>query len=148
MNNRYFVKNGDTLEDIAKYYNISVDSLRKANNIKYNELRVGSDIVIPKNKEEYFEYYTIEAGDTLYGVARKYNINPELLASMNGLKYEDYIYPGQEILIPKSNYSYYITMEGDTLDTVADRFKTNKTTLMQNNETIYLMGGQLLVNRK
>lgn len=148
MNNRYFVKNGDTLEDIAKYYNISVDSLRKANNIKYNELRVGSDIVIPKNKEEYFEYYTIEAGDTLYGVARKYNINPELLASMNGLKYEDYIYPGQEILIPKSNYSYYITMEGDTLDTVADRFKTNKTTLMQNNETIYLMGGQLLVNKK
>lgn len=105
-------------------------------------------ITTPKNKEQYFEYYTIEKGDTLYQIALRYNINPELLASMNGLNLADYIYPNQEILIPKSGYSYYITAEGDTLNTVADRFKTNTSKLLQNNDTIYLMEGQILVNRK
>ena len=60
----------------------------------------------------------------------------------------DYIYPGQEILIPKSGYSYYITTEGDTLDIVANRFKVDKDRVMRENETIYLMPDQLLVSRK
>jgi len=105
------------------------------------------EIIVPKNKQEYFEYYVIEKGDSLYGIARKYNINPELLASMNGLNLADYIYPNQQILIPKSGYSYYITTDGDTLDTVSNVFKTNKNNLIQSNETIYLLGGQVLVNR-
>lgn len=105
-------------------------------------------VVVPQNKEEYFEFYKIEKGDTLYGVAKRYNINPELLAAMNGLSFEDYIYPGQDILIPKSGYSYYVTKEGDTLNIVSDIFKTNVSKLLQNNRTIYLMDGQLLVNKK
>ncbi len=96
----------------------------------------------------YFDYYTIEKGDNLYAIARKYNINPELLASMNGLSMQDYIYPGQQILIPKPGYSYYITASGDTLDMVADRFKIGKETLLRENPTIYLMEGQLLVTKR
>ena len=88
------------------------------------------------------------SGDTLYKIARKYNINPELLASMNGLNMDDYIYPNQEILIPKSNYSYYITKEGDSLNTVATMFKTNIPNLLQDNQTIYLSEGQILVHQK
>ena len=42
-------------------------------------------IIVPKNNQNYFEYYTIEKGDSLYGIARRYNINPELLAGLNGL---------------------------------------------------------------
>jgi LysM repeat protein len=103
----------------------------------------------PKNAEglEYFEYYTIEKGDNLYRIALKYNINPELLSNLNGLMMDDYIYPGQELLIPKSGYSYYITTEGDTLDIVANRFKVSKNKIMTENETIYLMPDQLLVNK-
>ncbi len=107
-----------------------------------------NNVITPKNKEQYFEYYTIEKGDTLYQIALRYNINPELLASMNGLELSDYIYPGQQLLIPKSGYSYYITAEGDTLNTVADRFKTSIPKLIDNNDAIYLMEGQVLVNRK
>ena len=106
------------------------------------------EVIAPKNKDQYFEYYTIEKGDTLYQIARRYNINPELLASMNGLELEDYIYPNQEILIPKSGYSYYITAEGDTLNMVADRFKTNISKLINNNDIIYLIEGKILVNKK
>lgn len=67
---------------------------------------------------------------------------------MNGLNMEDYIYPNEEILIPKNNYSYYITKEGDTLNIVAGMFKTNIPNLLENNRTIYLAEGQILVNKK
>ena len=97
--------------------------------------------------ETYFENYKIKSGDTLYGIARKYNINPDLLASLNGLNNNDYIYPDQMLLIPKSGYSYYITKAGDTLDTVANIFNVSVDSLLKQNETIYLLDGQLLVKK-
>ena len=133
--NYYRIQKGDSLASIAKKFNTSVEELENLNSRAYlNDLRVGMDIIIPKN--------------SLYKIARKYNINPELLASLNGLDMEDYIYPNQELLIPKSGYSYYITAEGDTLDTVSDMFKTSKENVLRNNPTIYLLKDQVLVNKR
>ena len=100
-----------------------------------------------KLPEQYFEYYTIKKGDSLYAIAREYNINPDLLAILNGLNSEDFIYPNQEILIPKSNYSYYVTKKGDTLDMVSQKFGTTHKELIENNDTIYLLEGQLIVKK-
>ena len=97
--------------------------------------------------KRYFEYYTIKKGDTIYDIARRYNINPELLAALNGLNNNDYIYPDQIILIPKSGYSYYITKAGDTLDSVANIFNMNRDKMLEENDTIYLLEGQMLVKR-
>ena len=108
--------------------------------------RAESKVVMPQNKQDYYEYYTIEKGDSLYGIARRYNINPELLAGLNGLSMDDYIYPDQEILIPKSGYSYYITKAGDTVDMVANMFKIPSMDLIKNNGVVYLAEGQVLVN--
>ena len=83
----------------------------------------------------------------MYAIARQYNINPDLLAILNGLNSQDYIYPGQEILIPKSNYSYYVTKDGDTLDIVAEKFNVPHQEMLNTNETIYLLPGQLLVKK-
>ncbi len=112
----------------------------------FNPFFERKNTIVPQNKQDYFNYYTIETGDSIYGIARKYNINPELLAALNGLSMEDYIYPNQEILIPKSGYSYYITKEGDTLDMVASLFKIPSKKLVDNNGIIYLAEGQILVN--
>ncbi|MBR1413797.1 MAG: LysM peptidoglycan-binding domain-containing protein [Bacilli bacterium] len=102
---------------------------------------------IPSNEDAYYDYYTINKGDTLYSISRMYNINPELLASINGLNMSDYIYDGQRIIIPKSNCSYYITAEGDTLNNVAEMFSINKDKLLEENKTIYLLPGQIMVNK-
>lgn len=88
------------------------------------------------------------SGDSLYAIARRYNINPELLASLNGLNNSDYIYPNQVILIPKSNYSYYVTKEGDTLDSVSNLLGVTRDKLLRENNIIYLLEGQLLVKEK
>lgn len=98
-------------------------------------------------ENEYYEYYTIKSGDSLYRISKKYNINPELLSSLNGLNMSDYIYPGQVIMIPKSGYSYYLTKEGDTIETVANTFGISINDLLKNNKILYLLDGQLLVKK-
>ncbi|MBE6140743.1 MAG: LysM peptidoglycan-binding domain-containing protein [Firmicutes bacterium] len=144
----YRIQKGDTIESIANKFKTEESVLKEINNIYLDELRVGMDIIVPKNKEMYFNYYTIEAGDSLYQIARKYNINPNLLASLNGLNMDAYIYPNQEIMIPKSGFSYYLTSEGDTIDTVAKMFNVSKDTLVNENETIYLLADQVLVAKR
>jgi len=117
-----------------------------------NDLEIFTDKIemdFSKDDKEntYFEYYTIKKGDTLYAISKRYNINPELLASLNGLNSADYIYPDQVILIPKSDYSYYVTKSGDTLESVANVFDISKRKLLEQNNVIYLLEGQLLVNK-
>jgi LysM repeat protein len=98
--------------------------------------------------DSYFDYYEINKGDTLYAIAKSYNLNPTLLASLNGLDINDYIYPEQILLIPNGNYSYYITKGGDTLESVADTLGVNQEKLLNDNKVIYLLSGQLIVKRK
>ena len=149
MYEHYILEEGENLDTICNTLHLDKKMVMELNNItNEDELRSGRQIKVPVSDPSYYNTYTIERGDTLYGIARKYNINPELLASMNGLNMDDYIYPNQEILIPKNNYSYYITKEGDTLDTVSTMFKTNIPNLLDNNKTIYLSEGQILVNKK
>lgn len=148
MYDKYLIKHGDDLSSIAKKFNTKESIILELNNIPFPDLlREGKEIIVPINKEKYFEYYTIKKGDSLYAIAREYNINPDLLALLNGLDSNDYIYPNQEILIPKSNYSYYVTKDGDTIDIVSQKFNQPSRELLNNNETIYLLPGQLLVRK-
>jgi LysM repeat protein len=148
MFDRYKIEKGESLETIAKKFNTTSDVLKDINNLYYlDNFREGTDIIVPKNAEKYYDYYLIEKGDSLYKIGQKYNINPELLASLNGLDMKDYIYPNQQILIPKAGYSYYITKEGDTINTVSSMFNITNDRLVNQNQTIYLLGGQILVNK-
>lgn len=149
MFNKYITKDGDNLSIIADKLNISLEELQRANNLYYlGELRAGSEIILPEDSKNYFSFYTIKKGDTIYEIARKYNINPNLLALMNGLDDDDYIYPDQEIIIPKSDYSYYLTAPGDTLEMVAKVFNKSADDVLKENKTIYLMPEQLIVSKK
>lgn len=147
MFEKYRVKGNESIDDIARKFRTNSEYIQDLNNMYFGEnVREGMDIIVPMNKEKYFDSYTINTGDTLYGISKKYNINPELLAALNGLSMADYIYPGQVVLLPVANYSYYITKDGDTLDIAADMFKKSKESLLKENETIYLMPGQILVS--
>lgn len=149
MFDRYKVRSDDTLSMIAKNFSTSTDYLKSINDIYFlDNLREGMDLIVPKNKEKYYDVVRIKNGGSIQKIAREYNINPKLLESMNGFDSEDYIYKNQEILIPKKNYSYYITSEGDTLATVAKTFDVSKDRLLSQNDTIYLLKDQIIVNKK
>ena len=149
MYDKYLIEKGENINSIAKKFLTKESILMEINNIPFPDyFREGKEIIVPINKDKYFEYYTIKKGDSLYKIARENNVNPELLALLNGLDPDDYIYPNQEIMLPKSNYSYYVTAEGDTIDLILKKFNVDKNTFMKQNETIYLMPGQLLVKKK
>lgn len=98
--------------------------------------------------KDFYDTYIIKKGDTLYGIGKQYNINPELLALTNGLNMNDFIYENQEILIPKSGYSYYLTKSGDKLDEVLKLFRVNYDDFIKSNKSIMLEEGQLFAYKR
>ena len=96
----------------------------------------------------YYMIYEIKKGDSLYKISKDFNVNTKLLAELNGLNLDDYIYPGQMLLVPKKDVSYYITKEGDTLKIVSSIFNVDESEIVNNNETIYLLPGQMLYYKK
>ena len=102
----YLIKKGDTLDSISNRYNVSKEYFIDINNLYYiDDFKEGRELIVPKINDVYFNTYKIEKGDTLYAISKKYNVNPELLAALNGLNKDDYIYPDQEIMVPKNGYS-------------------------------------------
>lgn len=145
----YIVRQGDTLESIASFYNIPTSEIIRANNLQYPyTLTTDMALNIPVSIINIFDYYNIKQGDTLYSIAEKNNIGVNNLSSINGLDVNEYIYPGQTILIPKPNVVTYITSMGDTLTKVAEFFNTTKQDIINNNSNIYLLPEQLIVLRK
>lgn len=148
----YEVKSGDTLERIANSLGITPEVLATLNGLNVTDnLTPNTYIVVPAGTtigNSMFDEYTIQKGDTIYEIARKYNINPTQLAKLNGLKDGEYIYPGDKIYVPKRNTGFYITKEGDTLNYVTNALKISANNLANQNQTIYLLEDQLLVYKK
>ena len=71
--------------------------------------------------------YTVQPGDTLYSIARRYGTTVDAIRTANGL-YTDVIYPGQVLFIPGpitgGPPSTYTVLPGDTLFAIAQRFGT------------------------
>lgn len=138
----YKIQNGDTLEILAKRYGVSPEILKNLN--QNSNFAVGSNIIVP-TMNEYFEVYTIGKGDNLYNIARRYNTDYNLLALLNGINVDDYIYPNTTILVPKRDVKYYITKDNDTLLSVNRLLGGNINKLLSQNNNIYLKEGQLIV---
>ena len=65
------VKSGDTLYSIAKRYGITVDELKRINNLTSNTLSIGQILKIKGQEEpEGNIFYTVVKGDTLYSIAK------------------------------------------------------------------------------
>ncbi len=142
MFDNYVVLENDTFDSIANKYNTTDDVLKKINGSK---LIPGMTLLIPKINSNYFDYYLVSSGDTLYKIAKDNNINSRLLAILNGINESDYIYPNQVLLIPKAGSILYITAVGDTLSEIAKGLDISIQELLEQNNNIYLQPEQLIV---
>ena len=106
------------------------------------------DLFVPKTTNKYFDYYPVTKGDTLYKIATSNNINPSLLAQLNGINESDYIYPNEVLLIPKADSILYITTVGDTLIGVASGINADIQELLNQNTKLYLQPEQLIVYKR
>ena len=144
----YEFKNGETLASIAAKLGISPEILATLNGISLGTtLNPNTYIVIPGGNSM-FDRYVIKDGDTLYNIASRYDVEPMQLLRLNGMNENDIIYPNQEILVPKSNTGFYVTMEGDTINGVTRMLRRNIADIIRDNDTIYLLPDQLIVYKK
>ena len=92
----------------------------------------------------FYSVYVVVNGDTLYKISKDFNVNPKLVAELNGLKIDEYIYPKQALLIPKKGVQFYITKDDDTLRDVSKIFNVSETNIIKQNKSIYLLPGQMI----
>ncbi|ATO18241.1 lytic transglycosylase [Acinetobacter sp. LoGeW2-3] len=93
----YQVKRGETLYSIAHQSKLSVTELAALNGFAANSgLRVGQTIKIPAGSTVP-ESYTVQSGDTLTGIAAKYNLTMDHLANLNGLSRNAGVRVGQRL---------------------------------------------------
>jgi LysM repeat protein len=74
---------------------------------------------------------TVQPGDTLWALAKRYNTTTQDILQANGLTGSDLI-PGATLKLP-TNTAVYIVQAGDTLASVAQRYKTSPEEILQAN---------------
>lgn len=145
----YKVGPGDTVESIADSFDISPSNLYQLNGFSFDYvLKEGMNIIVPKVSNEYFTYYTIKKGDNLYQIANLYGVNVKILAILNGLNVDDYIYPNQTIVVPNSDVGIYITEENDTINEIIDGIGANSVELLKQNPKIYVVPEQIIIYKQ
>lgn len=147
----YTVKNGDTLYSIAGRYGITVDSLKTANNLTSNNLKIGQKLTIPSSTTDPTgsTTYTVKSGDTLYGIASKYGVSVEDIKRLNGLS-NNLLQIGQKLTIPSGSSSpsttTYTVKKGDNLYNIAQKYNVSVSSIMNANNlsSTLLQIGQVL----
>lgn len=132
----YTVKAGDSLYAIGRSYNISVEELKTYNSLTSNVLSIGQKIKIPTLTtlpilpfEEDFQIYIVRQGDTLYSIARKYDLTVDKLKEINNLS-SNVLSLNQQIKIPigikKETLEYieYVVKSGDNLYSISTKYNT------------------------
>ncbi len=154
----YVVKAGDSLWKIANSYGISVDELKKANNLSTNLLQIGQLLFIPgleESEEEVLENtYTVRSGYSLWKIANSYGISVADLKSYNNLS-TDLLSIGQVLKIPSASSTVYTVKAGDSLWKIANNYgisvealkKANNLSsdLLQIGQTLKIPGGSSTV---
>lgn len=154
--NIYIVKKGDSLYSIANKYNTTVDELKRINNLTSNILSIGQVLKLPSDKasnvekEENTISYTVQKGDSLYSIARKYDTTIDRIKDLNNLT-TNLLSIGQVLLIPTDTNleTTYTVKKGDSLYSIAKKYNTTVDRLKQlNNLTSNLLSiGQILIVR-
>ena len=143
----YTVKKGDNLYSIASNYNISLEDLINFNEKVSTILHIGDELLIPKKQQTENIIYVVKPGDTLYNIAKRYNISIDDLKTINNLP-NNILQIGTEIIIPSTkNYQTYVVRTRDSLASIANMFNTtiNDIKRINNLKTDEVLVGQVIL---
>ena len=99
----YVVRDGDSIEQIAKLFNVSVNTVRWANDLKVGDKLQTGDVllILPISGIE----YTIKKGDTLGKIAKLYKADPGDIAQYNGITADSQLAVGDKVIVPDAEMS-------------------------------------------
>ncbi len=189
---RYTVRSGDVLGVLADKHRTTVSLIKRVNGMRGNNIRAGHTLIIPVARKDLDRYrlssnerletlqnrprkgnkveYQVREGDTLWDIARQYNIGVMQLAKWNGMAPRDPLKPGRTLVIwtntaqkvsainpaefrhPFEKNTHrrigYTVRSGDSLALISQRFRVSVDNLKRWNRRLegkkYLQPGQRL----
>lgn len=123
---RYRVKGKETLASVARRFNTTPQALAELNNIGKKARLKGRVLTVPvllaaadhedevgkpsksvakakSRPEESTRYYTVKKGDTLYALAKRFNVTARMLAAWNNMKSKVALKPGRRLIVSKGS---------------------------------------------
>ncbi len=155
------VNKGDNLWDLAIKYDTEVAVIKEVNYLNNDLLSINDNLLIPLGKTNSnnfipYEMYIVSEGDTLWSIAKKYNLNVNDLARMNSLNKNKYLQLGQQLSIGNKNIYrnmeskkrtiLYSVKQGDTLFKISELFDVTISSIEEINKfsNPTLMPGQII----
>ncbi len=183
---RYIIQKNDSLIKIAKKFNTSPTLIASVNGVKNNRIRAGKALLIPSARKE-SEYYSLSAeqrlakrqnrspkkhaervehrvrsGESLWDIAKKYNVGVKALARWNHMAPGDVLSVNKKLVVWTKKASsattrkiaknetrklFYTVKRGDSLAYIANRFRVRVKDIKSWNNIAtqkYIKPGQLL----
>jgi membrane-bound lytic murein transglycosylase D len=121
---RHRIRSGDTLSQIARHYGVSVGAIRRSNRLHSNRIRAGHNLIIPVSNRRLTAananitrpfhrrprsrpiprgavklVHTVKRGDTLWSIARRYDVFIYQITGWNRLNRHRALHPGQHLKV-------------------------------------------------
>ena len=157
----HIVQSGDSLWSLASKYDTEVKIIKKINYLNNDLLSINDTLLIPLSKSKSnnfipYEMYIVSEGDTLWSIAKEYNIEIRDLSRMNSINENSYLQLGQQLSIGNKNIHrnmeskkrtiLYSVKQGDNLFKISELFDVSIRSIEEinnfNNTT--LMPGQII----
>ena len=157
----HIVESGDSLWALASKYDTEVGIIKQINYLNNDLLSIGSTLLIPLSKSKSntfipYEMHIVSEGDTLWDIARTYNLEVSDLANMNSINENSYLQLGQQLTIGNKNIHrnieskkrtiLYSIKQGDNLYKISELFDVTIKSIkdINNFEDDTLMPGQII----
>ena len=155
------IERGDNLWDLAIKFDTEVEIIEQINYMNGEVLSIGKSLLIPLSKTKTnnfipYEMHIVSEGDTLWEIAKKYNIEVGDLVKMNSINKSSYLQLGQQLSIGNKNIYrnmeskkrtiLYSVKQGDNLYKISDLFDVSVKSIKEINEFkgSDLMPGQII----
>jgi membrane-bound lytic murein transglycosylase D len=158
---RHKVKNGEAISQIADRYNVTVSTIRSANNLSGNMIRAGHYLMIPVATKPLTDYsqtadarrerkqaavrsgnrieHIVASGESFWTISRKYDVDMKKLAAWNGTSPRDTLSVGQKLVVWTNQPAAPSTGQGNGLT------RKLKYTV-RNGDSLYLIASRFRVS--
>ena len=100
------VQKGDTLWGLSRKYKVPLKKIIQANSIQPTKrLQIGEKLLIPGAPVEGV-WYRVKAGDTLWSIARRHNVEPQDLQRINGISSPRRLQIGTRLRIERGSLGF------------------------------------------
>jgi len=157
----HIVQSGDSLWSLSSKYDTEVRIIKKINYLNNDLLSINDTLLIPLSKSKSnnfipYEMYIVSEGDTLWSIAKEYNIEIRDLSRMNSIDENSYLQLGQQLSIGNKNIHrnmeskkrtiLYSVKQGDNLFKISELFDVSIRSIeeINNFKNTTLMPGQII----